>query len=121
MKKFLTIAIVFVPLLSIAQGPCVPCEKLKDLKLPDVTILSVEAKNGDSLRFPEPWIPLVVISKPYCKVMGRISAEINFELFLPQQWNGRFLMSGGGGFVGTIQNTFRDRVNDGFATAGTDT
>ena len=121
MKKLLTLAIVLLPMLSFSQAPCVPCEKLKDLKLPDVTILSVDAKSSDTLRSPEPWIPLVVISKPFCRVMGRISAEINFELFLPQQWNGRFLMSGGGGFVGTIQNTFRDRVNDGFATVGTDT
>lgn len=108
-------------LVSIAQSPCTPCEKLKDLKLPDVTILSVEAKASDTIRNPEPWIPMVVITKPYCRLLGRISAEINFELFLPQHWNGRFLMSGGGGFVGNIQNGYRDRVNDGYATAGTDT
>jgi hypothetical protein len=119
-------AIIFLTLLSFsicsfAQAPCTPCEKLKDLKLPDVTILSVEAKAGDTLRNPEPWIPVVHITKPFCRVMARISAEINFELFLPQQWNGRFLMSGGGGFVGNIQNAFRERTNDGYANVGTDT
>lgn len=30
-------------------------------------------------------------------------------------------MSGGGGFVGSIQNTLRNYVNDGYATVGTDT
>ena len=106
---------------AIGQAPCVPCEKLKDLKLPDVTILSAESKASDSIRVPEPWLPVVVITKPFCRVMGRISSEIHFEILLPQQWNGRFLMGGGGGFVGGIHNGYRDRVNDGYATAGTDT
>ena len=119
-------AIIFLVLLSLsttsgAQSPCTPCDKLKDLNLPEVTIVSVEAKESDTLRNPEPWIPVVYLTKPFCRVMGRISAEINFELFLPQQWNGRFLMSGGGGFVGSIQNAFRERTNDGYANVGTDT
>ena len=29
-------------------------------------------------------------------------------------------MSGGGGFVGSIQNSFRSKVSEGYATAGTD-
>jgi len=119
-------AIIFLTLLSFsissyAQAPCTPCDKLKDLKLPDVTILSVEALASDTIKSPEPWIPTTYLTKPFCRVMGTISTEINFELLLPQQWNGRFLMGGGGGFVGSIQNELRDRVNDGYATAGTDT
>jgi len=101
--------------------PCKPCEQLKNLQLPDVTILSVEAKTSDTIKYPsQPWIPTVIINKPFCRVVGRISKEINFEILLPQESNGRFLMSGGGGFVGSIQNSFRDKVNDGFTTAGTD-
>ena len=106
---------------AIAQQPCVRCEALKDLNFPDVTILNVESKASDSVRVPEPWLPVAVINKPFCRVTGRIGSETNFEILLPQQWNERFLMSGGGGFDGAIQNGFRDRVNDGFATAGTDT
>lgn len=100
---------------------CKPCEELKKLQLPDVTILVAEFKTSDTIKNPsEPWIPTVIINKPFCRVVGRISKEINFELLLPIESNGRFLMSGGGGFVGSIQNSFRDKVNDGFATAGTD-
>jgi hypothetical protein len=84
--------------------PCIPCEQLKELRLPDVTILdSKETAEG------------------HCRVLGRISKEINFELLLPKNWNNRFLMGGGGGFVGTITNQFRSCVDSGFATAGTDT
>ncbi len=100
---------------------CKPCEALKSLQLPDVKILVAEAKMHDTIGNPnEPWIPTVVITKPFCRVMGVISKEIKFELLLPNQGNGRFLMSGGGGFVGSIQNSYRDKVNEGFATAGTD-
>ncbi|MBS1748680.1 MAG: tannase/feruloyl esterase family alpha/beta hydrolase [Bacteroidetes bacterium] len=53
--------------------------------------------------------------------MGRIIREIEFELLLPQHWNGRLLMSGGGGFVGSIQNNLIDYVNRGYATVGTNT
>jgi hypothetical protein len=99
---------------SANKKSCIPCEKLQDLRLPDVTILKIEAVTSDTLKSQ-------VINVPYCRVVGRISKEINFELLVPQQWNGRFLMSGGGGFVGSIQNDLKGYVNQGFATAGTDT
>jgi len=87
-------------------APCLSCETLKDLKLPDVTLHEAE---------------LVEENTTYCKVLGTISKEIKFELLLPQAWNNRFVMGGGGGFVGAIQNTARSRVHDGYATVGTNT
>lgn len=124
MKKFYFVITCIVFTSSIfAQTvkPCKPCEALLKLQLPDVTILVAEAKASDTIANPdEPWVPTVIISKPFCRVLGRISKEINFELLLPAESNGRFLMSGGGGFVGSIQNDFKDKVMDGFATAGTD-
>ena len=124
MRNF-SICFVLVLLINVASAqnvkPCKPCEQLKNLQLPDVTILSVEAKISDTIKDPsQPWIPPAIINKPFCRVLGRISKEINFEILLPQESNGRFLMSGGGGFVGSIENGFREKVNQGFATAGTD-
>jgi hypothetical protein len=47
---------------------------------------------------------------------------IRFTLLLPDQWNKKFLMgSGGGGYVGSIDNQAQPVVNDGYATVGTDT
>jgi hypothetical protein len=107
---------------SIANSKaCLPCEQLKELRLPDLTILKAESLAKDTIKSPEVWIPPSVISVPFCKVSGRISKEIDFELLLPQNWNGRFLMSGGGGFVGSIQNNLIDYVNSGYATVGTNT
>jgi hypothetical protein len=37
-----------------------------------------------------------------CKVSGRIGAALNFEVTLPDNWNGRLLFIGGGGFDGVI-------------------
>jgi hypothetical protein len=117
----MSLLLLAVSFYAVGLAPCIPCEKMKDVKLPDVTILSVESKTNDSMRVPEPWLPMVVITKPFCRVMGKIGAEIHFEVLLPQEWNERFLMSGGGGFVGAIHNGFRESVNEGYATAGTDT
>ena len=33
----------------------------------------------------------------HCKVSGVADGAIQFELLLPEEWNGRFLMGGGGG------------------------
>ena len=65
----------------------------------------------------------------HCRVRGTIDAEIRFELLLPAaaDWNGRFLMGGGGGYVGTVQNQAlqyagpESVLSRGFATVGTDT
>jgi feruloyl esterase len=40
---------------------------------------------------------------------------------MPDEWNRKFLMGGGGGFVGQVQNQAATSVNAGYATAGTDT
>ena len=95
-------------------GSCLPCSELKNLKLPDVTIILSELVKPDTSNKE-------YTEKPHCKVLGVIGKEINFELLLPDEWNGRFAMGGGGGFVGNIQNGARYSINRGFATAGTDT
>jgi feruloyl esterase len=100
---------------------CIPCAQLKELRLPDVMILKAESFASDTIKGAEVWIPPVVVNVPFCKVLGRISKEIDFELLLPLDWNGRFLMSGGGGFVGSIQNNLIDYVNKGYVTVGTNT
>ena len=65
---------------------------------------------------------------PHCKVTGTIDGSIGFELLLPNEWNGKFVMGGGGGFVGNVQNQAQDGLSTGptplergYATVGTDT
>ena len=66
----------------------------------------------------------------HCAVTGVLEAEINFEMLLPDDWNGRFMMGGGGGYVGSVQNQAMTPMCSaaggtplarGYATIGTDT
>ncbi len=51
-------------------------------------------------------------------------SEIKSEVWLPAEasWNGKFLMEGGGGFVGSVNiNGMTKAVREGYASASTDT
>jgi len=77
-------------------------------QLPDVRITSVTQES----------VPV-----PHCKVGGVIGTETNFELLMPDDWNGKFVMGGGGGFAGVIINGAMafGPLQKGYATVGTDT
>ena len=84
------------------------CADLETLVLPDLSISTVES-------IAEP--------VPHCKLTGVLGREIGFSVWLPADWNGKFVMGGGGGFVGSIQNQALalGALQRGYATAGTDT
>jgi hypothetical protein len=85
-------------------------EALRHVRLPEVvleSVIQVPPKNSSG--------------KAYVEVKGVIGDHIRFTLLLPDDWNGRFVMGGGGGFVGSVQNAAVDSVNHGCATVGTDT
>jgi hypothetical protein len=88
------------------------CAGLTSLTLPDTKIgeaVAVPAETSGEIR------------AAHCRVTGVIGTEIRFALLLPDTWNGKFMMGGGGGFVGMIDNQAKTAVNDGYATVGTDT
>jgi feruloyl esterase len=91
------------------------CSHLTMLKLPDVKV--TEAVNVPAA----PATTTGAIHAAHCRVNGVIGTEIKFSLLLPDQWNGKFFMGGGGGFVGSVQNSSAATVNAGYATVGTDT
>jgi len=86
-------------------------EELQQLRLPDVVLKKVTPVKADPRKN----------TVAYVQVEGVIGGNIRFELLLPEGWNGRFVMGGGGGFVGSVQNGARDCVNEHYATVGTDT
>ena len=112
-KKTTVLAIVLMAFLTL--GACktektekVTCETATIADLPEVTITSVTQETDMA---------------PHCKVTGIIGKDINFELLLPHDWNGKFVFGGGGGFVGSVVNTALGYgvVEKGYATVGTDT
>lgn len=107
-------AMVCLAGLAMAESPSVmKAVDLATLELPDVRITSAE-HHGPSQEKGQPTVD-------HIKVEGVIGGSIRFEVLLPDDWNGRFAMGGGGGLVGSVQNGIRGSVNSGYATAGTDT
>src|SRR5436309_10723343 len=59
----------------------------------------------------------------YCKVDATIAPQLNFELRLPQQWNGKLYYGGGGGYDGSIPDLSGANLNalqQGYATVNSD-
>jgi tannase/feruloyl esterase len=88
------------------------CANLTTLKLPDAKVTEASAVPASATG---------TVKVPHCRVAGVIGKEIRFSLLMPDEWNHKFLMGGGGGFVGTVQNQAQSVVNAGYATVGTDT
>jgi Tannase and feruloyl esterase len=102
------------------------CESLKDLQLPDASILSAESVAAGPFALP-PGLPAKLVDVPaFCRVRGVIKpspdSHIIFEVWMPAaQWNGKFEQLGNGGLAGSI-NLFSlaAALKKGYATAGTD-
>jgi feruloyl esterase len=99
------------------------CSHLTMIHFPDVTITSAAAVAEGTSTDPASAGAVVPnrVRAAHCRVEGTIGSEIHFRLLLPDAWNRKFLMGGGGGYVGTIDNQAQASVNLGFATVGTDT
>lgn len=115
----LVVAAVLTSADALVATDLAECSRLTLLKLPDV-------KVTEAVAVPAPTAGPITVA--HCRVAGVISTEIKFSLLLPDTWNRKFLMGGGGGFVGSIANQAQETlfvvnpvVNAGYATAGTDT
>ena len=120
MKKSGRLYLVFPSLAVLAfLAPCTTAtqkiqldsEEILAIQLPDVRIASatrVEGSSGEN-------------TATHYEVEGTIGGTIRFEVLLPAEWNGRYVMGGGGGYVGSVVNVMRSQVHKGYATIGTDT
>ena len=88
------------------------CASLKSLQLPDTKITSAAPVVAGATAG---------VRAGHCAVDGVVGREIRFRLLLPDQWNRKFMMGGGGGFVGGVDNQAIGSINAGYATVGTDT
>ena len=96
-----------------AARAAVNCAAAMPIALPNARVTAVRAvQPNDSLR--------ALGRRPYCRVEATVDVETHIVALLPVDWNGRFLMGGGGGYVGAVDNQFAATVHEGFATVGTD-
>ena len=59
----------------------------------------------------------------YCKVAGTIAPSLNFEMRLPDSWNGKLHYGGGGGYNGAIpglSGSTLEALKKGYATVSSD-
>lgn len=107
-----TIRTIAASMLAIAMAGSaqaqIACESMQGFRAPDVTVTKATPVSS----------PV-----PLCKVDGVIGKEINFSVWLPEAWNGKFVMGGQGGFAGRVDNQAMtmQALQKGYATAGTDT
>ena len=118
---------------ALAQGPGnspVACADLKSARVPKTVVAVAEPVAAGQFRSPAPpaFGPPVDYSRlpAFCRVAGTIRAtaesDIRFELWLPENWNGKFMQTGNGGAAGAIvYDSLVDPLLRGYAVANTDT
>ncbi len=101
------------------------CAGLKNLKLEGTTINLAEPVTSGVLEIDGAGAVMRGLPE-FCRVAGVLhptdDSEIGFEVWLPaQEWNGRLLGSGNGGFAGSIAyQQLAGYLRRGFVVAGTD-
>ena len=130
-KMVRVFAVAVTLLITASQG--MPCESLSSLSIAGATITGAELvpegpfaqpgrkPGGFGLQSNEP-LPT------HCRVTMVLKptsdSNINMELWMPKEnWNGKFLAVGNGGWAGSIQGygDMQAGLRRGYATAATDT
>lgn len=107
------------------------CTALQNTSFENTTIQSAEAVHPDptwdfppsvfnGLAATDPTGSLNV-EQPFCRVVAVIENAITFELWLPDNWNGKYQQVGNGGYTGAINYpTMGGALAKGYATASSD-
>lgn len=99
------------------------CEALKSLSIPHVTITAAESIAAGPVRAgrgPATTVPA------HCRIAAVLEpstdSHIEMELWMPEEWNGKFLAVGNGGWAGNIETgAMATGLARGYATASNDT
>jgi pimeloyl-ACP methyl ester carboxylesterase len=107
MVRTIAVSTIALAVAGAAQAQ-IACESLQGFRAPDVKITKATPATT----------PV-----PLCKIDGVIGKEIGFSVWLPDAWNGKFVMGGQGGFAGRVESQAMtmQALQKGYATAGTDT
>src|SRR5437870_2300858 len=106
-------SLAVVLLAAFAQQPA--CEGLKSLSFPNTTITAAE------------FVPAGQRLPAHCRVAATLApssdSHIEMELWMPaENWNGKFLAVGNGGWAGNIETgAITTGLRKGYATASNDT
>lgn len=81
---------------------------------------SLDGKTVDGVALTATIVGASGSTPLYCKVNGRIAPALNFEIRLPEAWNGKLYYGGGGGYDGTIPNLVVAPLDQGYAEVASD-
>jgi hypothetical protein len=120
---FVCVAALVWPCAAIAD-----CAALRTVKIADTEITLAERIASHAFSppdYPAAQAALFHELPAFCRVSGVIrptaDSAIRFELWLPDQWNGRYLQAGNVGFAGSINyDELFPGLRNGFAVASTD-
>jgi feruloyl esterase len=99
-----------------------PCANLTRLKLPGVTVTAAASVPAGNFDLPGGRSGNSVNVPAFCRVAATADQEVQFELWMPEQWNRKLLAVGNGGLAGTIAYAAMGRpLQRGYATSSTDT
>ena len=124
------IAIAAATELAAQNAAPLACAVLKSPGVPKTVVAVAEAVPAGQYRAPAApaFGPPADYSRlpAFCRVAGTIRAtaesDIRFELWLPDDWNGKFVQTGNGGAAGSIvYESLVDPLMRGYAVANTDT
>src|ERR1035438_6978793 len=102
-------------ILCAQNKPATGCADLRSLTNNQITIAVAQS------------LPETPQAPAHCRVFGQVLPKVGFEVRMPADWNGRFMMIGNGGYAGEPTDS-RARANQygrymkrGYAVAPTDT
>ena len=128
----LILLVTCLTLVSIPAAAQQPCESLKSIKIPKITITSVTTGTpGYALPSQAGAMgntPARKIQVPFCRIEAYSTptsdSHIGIEVWLPAaaNWNGNFLAAGNPGFIGSLSSAGLAGIMErGYVAAGTDT
>lgn len=99
------------------------CNELTRLAIDTVTVTQAEGRSAGT--FEQSFGPDLALPD-HCRVAAVLSpsgdSHIEMELWLPDEWNGKFLALGNGGWAGTISfSAMAAGLRSGYAVASNDT
>jgi feruloyl esterase len=110
---------------ALTLSPCfaASCESLVRLSLPNTTITGARAvAPGGPLPGPPARSPVPAFCHLAATLKPTNDSDIKVEVWLPEQWNGKFMAVGNGGWAGSIgYAALQDAVRRGYAASSTDT
>lgn len=104
------------------------CESLASLALPNAKVTSAEAIAAGAFKAPNAGRGAAAFAQlpAFCRVAATLTpakdSQIKMEIWLPADWNGKFLAVGNGGWAGTISlDAVAQGLRRGYAAASNDT